>query len=164
MPIDLTAKTDQELTNLIDNHQRKNVLRAPLYLEALAERERRRKNGLEFDKSRKIILQAAREGRCVSYKQLADASGAEWNKVHYAMNEHLWALVSWAHGHGYPMLSAIVVNQENVENKEMKPETLKGFVTAAQQLHRTDIGTDHEAFLRAEQERVFEFAREHPEL
>ncbi len=161
MSLDLSAKTDQELTNLIENHRRKKALTAPLYLEALAERERRRHNGLEFSKSRDIILAAAREGRCVSYKELADASGAEWTKVHYAMNHHLWELVSWAHGHGYPMLSAVVVNQENVNTRTMRPETLKGFITAAEELERTDIGTDHQVFLHAEQERVFRWAREY---
>jgi hypothetical protein len=102
MAMDLSTKTDQELNNLIDNHRRKRLLRAPLYLEVLTERVRRRENGLEFVKSVRIILEAAREGRCVSYKQLAEASG--------------------------------------------------------------DIGTDHDAFLEAEQTRVFDFAREHPEL
>jgi hypothetical protein len=164
MVVDLSKKTDQEITNLIDNHHRRQLFKAPLYLEALAERERRRKNGLEFSKSMVIVLAAAREGRCVSYKQLADASGAEWNKVHYVMNQHLWHLVSWAHGHGWPMLSAVVVNQKNIESKTMDPETLKGFIAAAEELGRTDIGSDYNVFLKSEQEKVFDFAREHPNL
>ena len=164
MTPDLSAKTDQELQNLVDNHRRKNSLSAPLYLEALAERERRRRNGLEFAKSLAIILAAARERRCISYKQLAEASGAKWDKVHYAMNQHLWDLISWAHGHGWPILSAVVVNQENTETMNMKPETLKGFITAAQDLGRTDIDPDHETFLKAEQQRVFQFALEHRNL
>jgi hypothetical protein len=164
MPLDLSTKTDQEIDNLIENHRRKSLLTAPLYLQAMAEKERRRGNGLEFSKSVDIILAAARQRRFISYKELADASGAKWEKVHYAMNRHLWDLVSWAHGHGWPMLSAVVVNQENVETGEMKPETLKGFITAAHELNRTDIGPDDNGFLQAEQQRVFEFAREHPNL
>jgi hypothetical protein len=164
MAMDLSTKTDQELNNLIDNHRRKKLLRAPLYLEVLTERGRRRENGLEFVKSVRIILEAAREGQCVSYKQLADASGATWSKVHYAINQHLWDLVSWANGNGWPMLSAVVVNHKNIENRRMDPETLKGFIAAAEELGRSDIGADHDAFLAAEQTRVFEFAREHPEL
>ena len=164
MPIDLTEKSVQELNNLIDNHRRRQLLKAPLFLEALAEREHRRKNGLEFRKSLAIIQLAARDQKCVSYKQLADASGAEWNKVHYAMNRHLWDLVSSADGHGWPMLSAVVVNQENIESKQMKEGTLKGFVAAAENLGRTDIGDDHVAFLSAEQRRVFAWAKEQPHL
>ena len=164
MPLDLSLKSTQELTNLIENHERRNLQQSPTYLEALAERERRRGNGLEFKKSLAVILSAAREGRYVSYKQLAEASGARWDRVHYAMNQHLWDLVRWAHGHGWPMLSSVVVNQENRHTGKMKPDTLKGFITAAEQLGRTDIGTDHEKFLRVEQANVMDFARKHPDL
>ena len=164
MAMDLSTKTNQELDNLIDNHRRKRLLRAPLYLEVLSERERRRDNGLEFAKSARIILDAARHGRCVSHRQLADASGATWTKVHFAIVRHLADLTGWAHGNGWPMLSAVVVDQRNSEGRPIDPAALQGFVTAAEGLGRTDIDTDHGAFLAAEQERVFEFAREHPEL
>jgi hypothetical protein len=164
MPLELSTKTDQEIDNLIENHRRMSLLTAPLHLQAMAEKEQRRGNGLEFRKSVDIILAAARQRRFTSYKELADASGAKFEKVRYAMNQHLWDLVSWAQGHGWPMLSAVVVNQENVDTGKMKPETLKGFIAAAHELKRTDVGPDDNAFLQAEQQRVFEFAREHSNL
>ena len=77
---------------------------------------------------------------------------------------HLADLTGWAHGNGWPMLSAVVVDQRYSEGRPVDPAALLGFVTAAEGLGRTDIDTDHGAFLAAEQERVFEFAREHPEL
>ena len=93
----------------------------------------------------------------MSYKDLADASGADWSKVHYSIGEHLWSLVEYAHLKGWPMLSAIVVNKPNVATGSMEPETLKGFIAAAKELGFSI--TDQEAFLRDQQNRVFEWAR-----
>jgi hypothetical protein len=60
---------------LVKNHRRKHATAAQLYVDALRELGARRGKGLEFDKSLFIILQAAEDGRFLSYKQLADASG-----------------------------------------------------------------------------------------
>lgn len=155
-PIDVTKLTDRQLKAIIDNHRRKNATDRPAYLEALAEQARRAGQGLNFDKSFAIIRQAAAEGRFVSYKELADASGADWNRVHYSIGGHLWSLVEYAHRKGWPMLSAIVVNKQNVATGRMEPDTMKGFLAAAREL---DIPvTDAEAFLREQQRRVFEWA------
>jgi hypothetical protein len=70
----------------------------------------------------------------MSYKDLADASGAEWSKVHDSIGQHLWSLVEYAHRRGWPMLSAVVVNKTNVVSGSMEPETLKGFIAAAKEL------------------------------
>jgi hypothetical protein len=99
---------------------------------------------------------AAREGNFISYKDLADASGADWNQVHYAIGSHLWDLVEFAHLNGWPMLSAIVVNKPNVGSGKMEPETLKGFIAAAHDLGY--VVTDEEAFLRKQQNKVFAWA------
>ncbi|HLY54019.1 MAG TPA: hypothetical protein VKS60_00595 [Stellaceae bacterium] len=129
----------------------------PACLEAMRELERRTGKGLEFDKSYDLIRAAAARGRFLSYKELADASGADWNQVHYAMNGHLWGLVVYSHHKGWPMLSAVVVNKANVATGDMDPTTLKGFVAAAQVLGYTVH--DEVAFLREQQHRVFEWAR-----
>jgi hypothetical protein len=59
---------------------------------------------------------------------LADASGADWGRVHYEIGGHLWRLVDYAHQKKLPMLSAIVVNKPNVATGRMEPDTLKGFI------------------------------------
>ncbi len=133
------------------------MTREPRYLDAMAERARRKGNGLDFEKSMSLILQAAREKRCLSYKQLADESGADWGKVHYSIGGHLWDLVKYAHGKGWPMLSAIVVNQRNLPTGGMDPDTLRGFIEAAKLLGRS-ITVAHEQFLVEEQQRVFAWA------
>lgn len=104
-----------------------------------------------------MIWEAAREGRFVSYKDLADASGASWLKVHYEVGGHLGRVVEFAHRMGWPMVSAIVVNKPNVATGRMEPETLKGFVAAARDLGHVVI--DVEGFLRDQQARVFAWAR-----
>jgi hypothetical protein len=156
MPINVTKLADDQLKNLIDNHRRQQATSAPVYLEALRELQIRKGKGLEFDKLFRIIRAAAREGRFLSYKELADASGAGWSQVHYSIGPHLWDLVEFAHRKDWPMLSAIVVNKPNVRSGTMEPETLKGFIGAAR-----DLGyqvTDEQAFLRVQQARVFEWA------
>lgn len=157
MPVDLTTKSKQELQNLIDNHRRKGVTDTPLYLEALRELNRQKAPGLDFEKSYRIIIQAASEGRFLSYKDLADESDAAWTQVHYAIGSHLWDLVEYGHKRGWPMLSAIVVNKPNVATGRMEPETLKGFVGAARALGCEF--DDDEAFLAKQQQEVFRWAR-----
>lgn len=146
----------KQLDNLIANHERHGRVDAPAYLEALSERARRDGRGLSFEKSFSAVVKAAKARRFLSYKQLADESGAEWSKVHYACNQHLGDLIAYAHRRGWPLLSAIIVNQQNLANGTMEPPTLKGFCAAARELGYTV--TDEEAFLREQQDRVFDWA------
>jgi hypothetical protein len=154
----LADLTEQQLKNIIENYRRNGMLNDSVYVEALAEQAHRIGKGLDFKKSYNAIRNSAVEGRFMNYKDLADASGAEWSKVHYSVGQHLWSLVEYAHRKGWPMLSAIVVNKPNVASGRMEPETLKGFIAAAKELGLSI--TDEEAFLRDQQERVFEWARQ----
>ena len=160
MQIDVATLSDDQLKNLIANHRNKNATASPLFREALNELERRRGKGLDFEKSLAIIRSAAEQGRFLSYKELTDESGAEWTHVHYSIGANLWQLVEYAQLKGWPMLSAIVVNQLNVKSGRMEPETLKGFIGAALQLGHHPI-IDAQAFLREQQELVFEWAKDH---
>jgi hypothetical protein len=154
--IDIVKLSDQQLKNLITNHRKQKQTNKSIYIDALADQARRAGHGLDFDKSFEIIRQAAAERRFVSYKELADGSGADWNRVHYSIGRHLWSLVEYAHRKGWPMLSAVVVNKQNVDDGRMEPETLKGFLAAARELGYSI--TDEENFLREQQRRVFEWA------
>ena len=156
MPISVAGLSDDELKNLIENHRRLKATSAPAYVQALREWQIRKGKGLDFDKSFRIIKAAAKERRFLSYKELADASGADWNQVHYSVGGHLWDLVEFAHRNEWPMLSAIVVNKPNVGSGTMEPDTLRGFIGAARDL-RYRV-TDEEAFLREQQARVFAWA------
>jgi hypothetical protein len=153
-PID--DHTDQQLRNIIDNHRNHGKLHEPYYLAAMEEHARRKGHGLDFQKSFDLIRKVAAERRFLSYKELADASGTDWSKVRYAVNTHLGDLINYAHGRGWPLLSAIVVNQQNVTTGDMEPPTLKGFVESARGLGYAV--PDEMAFLREQQERVFAWA------
>lgn len=155
-PRPIEEHSAEQLRNVIDNHRKHGKLAEAYYLDALQELARRRGKGLDFRKSFDLIRRAAAEGRYLSYKELADESGAEWSKVRYAVNGHLGDLVDYSHGNGWPLLSAIVVNQQNVATGEMEPTTLKGFVEAARALGYAVA--DDSAFLREQQERVFAWA------
>jgi hypothetical protein len=96
--------------------------------------EKRKGKGLDFEKSLSIILEAVREARFLSYRELADANGADWSQVRYAIGGHLWKLAEYGHLKERLLLSAIVVNKPNVETGKMEPDTLKGFIGAAREL------------------------------
>ena len=100
MPIKVSELSDREIENLIANHRRLNATDRPLYLEALEERATRKGLGLRFKTSFEIIRKAAAQRRFLSYKDLADASGAQWTRVHYAIGKHLWELVEFSHRKG----------------------------------------------------------------
>ncbi|MER8719634.1 hypothetical protein NKH64_14800 [Mesorhizobium sp. M0999] len=111
---------------------------------------------LDFQTTLTIIRRAAAEGRFITYKQVADESGANWTNVHWQMGHHLTRLCEYAHRKGWPLLSAIVVNGDNVETGSLKQESLAGFISMAR-----DFGIpvlDPVEFLIREQQRVFQWA------
>lgn len=160
MAIDVTKLDDTGVKNVIDNHRKQKKTDTPLYVAALEEWERRKGGGLNLQKSLEIIRSAAAERRFLCYKDLADESGLEWNKVHYAVNDHVGHLLEYAHARGWPMLSAIIVNKHNQQTGEMEDYTFRGFLNAAYALGRTVM--NEETFLQEEQERVFAWAADRP--
>lgn len=155
-PHAISKYSTSELRNLVKNHRDRARTDAPLYQEAFEELARRTGQGFDFGKSLNLIRAAAAQRRFLSYKDLADASGLQWAKVHYAINTHLGDLVEYAHMRGLPLLSAVVVNAKHQDTGEMEPSTLAGFVNAARLLGY--VISDEEAFLRDQQQRVFDWA------
>jgi hypothetical protein len=66
MTIDPKRLSKLELQNLIDNHRNKGVTDTPLYIEALAELEKKQAHGLRFDKSMQLIRDAAKRREFLS--------------------------------------------------------------------------------------------------
>ena len=153
--MDVTKLTDEGLKNLMENHRRLDATSEPLYGAASVEWNRRHGGGLDLKTSLAYLKAAARERRFVSYGELAEANGATWDKVRYPMNAHLWALVEHAHHRGWPMLSAMVVNKDRRQTGDMDPETLKGFIAAAEALKHHI--SDPAEFLREQQELCFQW-------
>jgi hypothetical protein len=154
--------TDSELQNIIDNYRRKELTSDPYYLSALEEKGRRKGGGLEFDKTMHAVLKAARAGSYLSYAQLAEESGVDWSKKRSAMTGHLISLLEFSHRKGWPLLSAIIVNQQKLKSGEMDPAARKGFVTAA-----ADLGyvvEDDMTFMREQQQAVFDWAKSYQDV
>jgi hypothetical protein len=146
----------QAIDNEIANYERLKKTSLPRYAELV--RARGARGGFEVERSKEIILKAAREGRCLSYKELADAYGMDWSVARHPINAHLGDLVAWGAAHGFPMLSAIVVNQANLQTRKMDEITLKGFIAAAARLGLYD-GSEPEKFLRTQQDALFAHVR-----
>jgi 5-methylcytosine-specific restriction protein B len=146
----------EQLDNLIDNFRRHNIISDPDFPRLLEERERREGHGLNFETTRLAIWRAAVKRSFISYKDIADESGAIWSKVHYHMGEHLTRLCEYGHRQHWPLITSIVVNKDLLDTGDLKPESLSGFVTVARNLGY--LVTDEEAFLREQQERTFAWA------
>lgn len=155
--MDYTKLTDDQLKNVINNHRNKGATGLDSYGQAMTEFHRRHAPKLDIDKSLRAIYAAASGGRFISYGDLAAANGANWNEVRYPMNDHLWVLVDHAHRKGWPMLSAIVVNKDNIASGDMDPGTLAGFVRAATELGHSV--TDPRGFLVSQQAACFQWGK-----
>lgn len=157
--IDPKTLSDDRLASLIENYRTHNATDRPEYRSFIEEHNRR--FGGDFDLRRTIdfVLRRARERRFSSYGEIAELHGADWSKVRHQMPHHLWDVVLWARSHGLPMLSAVIVNKQHVESGDMEPETLRGFIRAAQELGY-EIGDWH-SFLREQQQECFAVARKH---
>ena len=156
--MNLSAKSDAELEAILVNHRRAGAVDKPLFTDALAELARRRGQGLSFETSLAVIRAAAREGRFIGYKELAEASGAEWSRVHWSVGPHLDSLLEYCHRKGWPLLPAIVVRQAEIDGGELKGTSLEGFVKGCEDLG-IGMPADAATFARDEQRKVFEWAQ-----
>ena len=113
-------------------------------------------NKLSVKNTTRFIIQAAKERRFLSYANIAKENKAVWSKVKYAMPKHLIEVSAQAHARGWPMLTAIVVNEKNTATGKLDEESLSDFSKCAK-----DLGyevTDETEFLKAQQAAVFEVA------
>jgi hypothetical protein len=140
---------------LIENY-RKQQKTDDTYLGALAEYAKRVGKGLNFETTMDVVTRAAADRRFVSYGELADASGAYWNQVHYSVGPHMFSMIEYCHRMGWPLLSAIVINKPNVKTGAMAADTLKGIIAGARALGY--VVSDSHHFLKEQQERVFDWA------
>jgi 5-methylcytosine-specific restriction protein B len=115
--------------------------------------------GAALDRGRSFaaIRAAAEARRFLSYSAVAAASGLAWQAARRRMDPHLFALCAWATARGWPLLSAIVVDQKSVAHGAMRGRPLIGFARAAERCGRI-VGGDAAAFLADEQARVFAWA------
>lgn len=116
---------------------------------------------LSLSRSYKAILRAARSGSFLTYGDIAAANDAPWQKVRRLVPNHLGSLVVLAHERGWPMLSSIVVNKQNLDSGEISGKALDGLLGAAEMIGE-DVD-DPENFVREQQRLVFEWAKTAPD-
>lgn len=157
--MDMTAKTDKQIQNLIDNHRREGKLHAPLAVAAIEEQAQRNttfdfKSGIEF------LQQAARDRRAVNYRQLAEAGGVlkpgdTWYQ-HMARKIPLSQIVDYAHTHDLPAITALIETTQGVTES-----ILGGFQKGLDDTGiRVPIGMTIREFYDAERQRAFDWAAE----
>ncbi len=154
--IDPTTLDGVGLKALIANHKRHKVF-DEIYRSAIAESARRGSVHLDISTSLNVIRAAAAEGRFISYLEVCHANGATWDKARFQMFTHLGDLLDYAHAHGIPLVTAVVVAKNHLQDGKMDEQTRAGFVTAAR-----DLGfpiTDEIAFLEEQQQATFAWAK-----
>jgi len=149
---------DESISNLLENYRRLGYLADPDYCRLLAELERRKGKGLDFEKTLAAIRKAAAEGRYLTYQGVAEASSVDFNKVHFGIGQHLARLCEYCHRHGWPLISAVVVNKAGAKSGALSAYSLGGFIEVARSLGYAV--TDQEAFLCDQQERTFAWAKQ----
>jgi hypothetical protein len=157
---DLSNLSDDAVTTLIANHERKRETTSVRYRELVEERARRFGKGLRADVSLAHLKQAAIEQRYTTYGALAEANGLPWSQARRRMDGahgHLDNLLSICHAHGLPLLTALCVNKEGLSDGNLSEIALSGFVKGAQRLGY--LITDQQAFLRKCQQECFAWGK-----
>lgn len=161
---DLSQKKDREVEQWILNHENAGATQTPLYkalLEDRASRSEAKVGQLEINKSLAALRLAAKEQRCVTYGDLANASNVPWAQARHRMNGangHLDRLVDVCHARGLPLLSAICVNESGRETGELEANALSGFAAAARRVGF--VFSDDRDFHRQAREECFRWGRE----
>ena len=116
---------------------------------------------LDLQTTYRAILDAARNRRYISYGDLARANGADWQKARFVINDQLGDLMALAAKRGWPIPSSIVVNQASVAAGTLEGTARDGFISAASELgFKVE---DPDAFVKKQQERMFEWALDAPD-
>ena len=133
------TKTDSEIDSWIANHEARKAITSPLYNDLLEERARRVQlhQSLNLECSIKHLKLAAIGQKFTTYGDLARASGVEWSKARPQMNGprgHLDRLLELCYARKLPMLTAICVNRDGLDEGKLGPDALAGFVACARRV------------------------------
>jgi len=158
MAVDLEAKTTRELETMVANCQRLKRTGDARCLAASKILQDRRNGDYNMEETVATMLDHGQRGGFLSYRDVAIASGLEWRNVFRQINLHLDAVCVYSHGKGWPLLTAIVVNHQNLGSGEMTVANRKGFLDAVKGAGR-DVDIEDVAFVKREQQRVFDWCQ-----
>lgn len=155
--LDLTAKSNLQLKNIVDNHRRQGKLDAPLAKAAVAE-QARRNTTFDFKRGIEFLLDAARKRQTVNYRQLAEAGGIlkpedTWQQ-HMTRKIPLSQIVDYAHTQNMPAITALVETKQGITES-----ILAGFQKGLDDTGlRVPVGMTVREFYLSERQRVFAWA------
>ena len=115
----------------------------------------------ELKKIYRFLIQRARSKKYVSFGQLAEVLGREWNEVRFKIPGYLGELLVICKKQNWPAFSAIVVKKEDIESGNLADGTLKGLVSGAKDAG-FDFG-DSAEFVKEQQRLIFEWAVSAPD-
>jgi hypothetical protein len=135
----LLDKTDAQIESWARKYEEAGKTEHPDYARLSAERTKRRqkKQKLSFERSLEHLKSCAIEGRFTSYGELAKASEVEWGQARHQLNGpkgHLDTLLDECRIKNLPLLTAICVNQENLQTGKLGEDALSGFADGARRL------------------------------
>jgi hypothetical protein len=112
---------------------------------------------LNIEDTIRVIREHASRRAFISYGAVAAASGQPWSaQIRSLMRPHLEGVCERMLSEAGAMVSAIVVNQNNLTTGDLEPESLAGFIDCARRLG-IGVVDDRHAFLREQQRLTFEW-------
>ncbi len=156
----LSGKSKAELDNLLANYDRRGQTSSPVYLDALAMRETMYAGMLTFDATVAAIRAAALDRRCISYEDVAEASGSTIQKARMQLPAHLARVMRYALCKGWPLITATVVTKAGVATGTMEGSALESFLKACAAHGQEVPAGEPEGFVREQQEKTFAWAQE----
>jgi len=132
-------KSDDEIEKWARKYEEQGKTDDAGFHQLLEERTKRRqkKQRLSLEKSLAHLKACALRREFTSYGDLAKASDVPWSIARHQMNGltgHLDTLLDVCKSQSLPLLTAICVNQHNLETGKLGEEALVGFVHGAKRL------------------------------
>ena len=153
-----SALPTENLKDMVLRHEKAGATDRPAYRSAMEELAKRQSKALKPDVTISLLRKSAQEGKFTSYKAVSEANGTVWAKVHWQMPDHLDYILRLCHINGWPLLTALCVNSENIATGDLAESSLAGFVKGARRLGYSI--TDEAAFLRKCQQDCFMWGKE----
>ena len=155
MAVDWTAEAiaklnDAQLRELITNHVRLDATDRPSYQLAHEEMRRRNAGMLDPEKIITALVEAAKNRRTISYGELVDACGADWNQARFNLNNELAYVNDLGHKRYAVFLSTICTNKAG----QVEESAVNGFLAYLDEKGVSNSGG--KSALIACREKVFE--------
>jgi 5-methylcytosine-specific restriction protein A len=111
---------------------------------------------LDIDIAYCTIVSAAKEGRFLTYGELAKAQDVDWGRYRNQIFMQLSRLLRISKERNWPYITSIVVTKEGLGSGELAGAALEGFVNDLLKLG--EVVTSAASFVKLEQQKTFDWA------